>query len=56
MSTPQKSPEEPEPEKPPSRDDLPTLEDLFEQADMLREAVQNHTQALRGPWPKGKDR
>ncbi|MFF4281591.1 hypothetical protein ACFY0Z_22785 [Streptomyces kronopolitis] len=54
MSTPQKSPEEPELEKPPSRDDLPTLEDLFEQADKLREAVQNHTQALRGPWPKGK--
>lgn len=54
MSTPQKPSQEPELREPPSRDDLPTLDDLFEQADKLREAVQNHTQALGEPWTKGK--
>lgn len=55
MSTPQEAPPTPELSKPPSGDDRPTLEDLFKQAAQLRQAVQNHTQALdkpqRGPMP-----
>ncbi|MEU5210186.1 hypothetical protein [Streptomyces sp. NPDC020742] len=52
MSTPQEAPQQGNPSTPPSADERPTLEELFEQAAQLRAKVQNHTEALGEPWAK----